>query len=46
VLKFHFDTSTESSHDYSQRSHNFETSMMMMAFPLFIMLHMFVMGDF
>jgi hypothetical protein len=44
VVRGHFDTSTESSHVYSQKSQNCETSVMMMAFSLFIMLHMFVMG--
>jgi len=44
AVRDHFDTSTESSHVYSQKYQNCEMSVMMMEFSLFIMLHMFVMG--
>jgi hypothetical protein len=43
VVRGHFDTLTESNHVYSRKSQNCETSVIMMAFSLFIMLHMFVM---
>jgi len=46
AVRGHFDTSTENSHVYNQNSQNCETSVMMMEFVVFIMLHMFVMGGF
>lgn len=46
AVRVHFDTSTESSHVYNQKSQNCETSVMMKPFALFTMLHMFVMGGF
>jgi hypothetical protein len=45
VVRGHFDTSTKSSHVYSEKSQNYEMSMMLMEFALCIMLHTFVMGD-